>query len=634
MNLKMLSDKDILDYVAPDGKIIPQRCLKSVLKKHGFYEYIINRYDNNTLDIDDKNYLRECIYRMVNDINTPPLCKICGKPLKFSYQRYSTYCSKSCSNKDVDVLKKISNSCSRSLKKAYEENGDEIRRKRTETLSKNYGVEVESSSPFAIKKIQDISKERILKEYGVENIFNLESSRRKSIDIQRKKSIQLQKERGIDIEYTDHDTYIVKNCCPIHGDLEFTQIQFNNRFRLSRYKLSNPCYICNPFGSQSSGMEKTLVDYVKSIYSGEIVENDKSALGGLEIDIYLPELKVGFEFNGDYWHMNPLFHKFNDINPSSHMIAMDKWKDDRHKIIVAEEKGIKLYGIWEYNFVNEREYVNDLVMNVIRGNVEYDAPLIRLKHVLDDINPHYKFIDDMIFEYDIVRIVYLDGFYCGTNTISKDYLSSLISKDKRTIFVYDYEITDKRKFDVIVSDIKYALNMIDRRIYARKCELRELSNKDVRDFLMKNSLFGYRSASITFGLFYDDELVMVYSFGNNYYGRKKDIEIIRVCTKKNTQVIGGSSKCLKYYIDKYGKDGDTLIFYVDAIHHDGKSMIQDNFEFVGHEFGVMNYYISPERFGEAFNRSPSRYDEVKELMKKNEIICVLTNGVDVYKKKL
>ena len=44
----MLSDKDILDYVAPDGKIIPQRCLKSVLKKHGFYEYIINRYDKTT----------------------------------------------------------------------------------------------------------------------------------------------------------------------------------------------------------------------------------------------------------------------------------------------------------------------------------------------------------------------------------------------------------------------------------------------------------------------------------------------------------------------------------------------------------------------------------------------------------
>jgi len=628
----MLLDKDILDYVAPDGKLIPQRCSKSVLERHGFYEYVINRYKDNTLDKNDKNYLRECLYRMVNNIEVPPVCKVCGKSLKFSYQRYPVYCSQSCLNKDDEVLKKISSSCSQSLKNAYVENGDEIKKKRAETLSKIYGVETKSSSPFSIQEIQDISKERIFEKYGVKNVFQLESSRRKNVDIQRQKSIRMQKERGIDIEYTNQDTYLVRNCCPIHGDLEFTQTEFNNRFRLSRYRVSNPCYICNPFGNQFSGMEKTLTDYIKSIYSGTVIENDKTVLNGLEIDIYLPDLKVGFEFNGDYWHMNPLFHRFDDMNPSSHILAVDKWKDDRHKMIVADEKGIKLYRIWEYSFVNEREYVDDFVMNVIRGNIEYENPLIKLKNILDKINPDYKLIDDMIFEYEQVRIVYLDGFYCGKDTISKDYLVSLLSRDRRTIFVYDYEITDERKFDVIVSDIRYALNMIDRRIYARKCELKELSNKDVRDFLVENSLFGYRTASITFGLFYENELVMVYSFGNNYYGRNGDTEIIRVCTKKNTQVIGGSSKCLKQYIDKYGNDGDALIFYVDAIHHNGNSMNKDGFEFIRHEYGLMNYYITHERYGETFNRSPGRNDEVKELLKKNEIICVLTNGVDVYKK--
>ena len=36
-----LNDKIVLDYVAPNGKLIPQRCIASVLKKNNFYDYII-----------------------------------------------------------------------------------------------------------------------------------------------------------------------------------------------------------------------------------------------------------------------------------------------------------------------------------------------------------------------------------------------------------------------------------------------------------------------------------------------------------------------------------------------------------------------------------------------------------------
>jgi hypothetical protein len=236
----------------------------------------------------------------------------------------------------------------------------------------------------------------------------------------------------------------------------------------------------------------------------------------------------------------------------------------------------------------------------------------------------------MIFEYENVRIVYIDGFYFNKNSITNGVLNSWKSETKRTIYVYDYEITDERKFEVIISDIKYALGKIENRIYARKCVLRELTNKDVRQFLVDNSLFGYRSASVTLGLYYEDELVMIYSFGNNFYGRNKDTEVIRVCTKKNTQVIGGSSKCLNYYIKNYAKSGETIVFYVDAIHHSGSSMTE--FEFVNHENGFMNYYVSFDKLGKAFNRTPSRNKEVKELIEKGELVLVPTYGVDVYKK--
>ena len=301
-----LNDKIILDYVAPNGKLIPQRCIASVLKKNNFYDYIINRYNNNTLSLEDNYYLRECLYRMINNIEFPPVCKTCGNSVKFSYGKYPTYCSRSCSNNDEDVLKKISESCSKSLKDAYKRNGDEIKLKRQNTLSSNYGTELKSSSPFAVKEIQELSQKIIEEKYGVKNSFQMEKCRKNLVESSRNKSIQMQKERGIEIEYLENGNYLVKNCCPIHGDLEYTQTDFNNRFRLDRYHISNPCYLCNPFGYHISGQQKNIVDYIKSIYSGNIIENDKSILDGLENDIYLPELKIGFEFIGDYWHMNPL----------------------------------------------------------------------------------------------------------------------------------------------------------------------------------------------------------------------------------------------------------------------------------------------------------------------------------------
>lgn len=625
-----LNDKIVLDYVAPDGKLIASRCSANVLKKQNFYDYIINRYNNNTLSIDDKHYLRECLYRLVNNIENPPICKTCGNTIKFSYNNYPTYCSRYCSNHDDDVLKKISESCSKSLKNAYERDGDNIKLKRQNTLTAKYGEDIKSSSPFAVKKIQELSQKIVEEKYGVKNAFQMEKCRKKSIEASRKKSIQIQKERGIDIEYLDNGNYLVKNCCPIHGDLEYTQTDFNNRFRLDRYHVSNPCYLCNPFGYHISGKQKNIFDYIKSIYSGIVIENDTSVLDGLEIDIYLPELKIGFEFNGDYWHMNPLMYRYDDENSSSHIKAIEQWEKDRQKILLADEKGVKLYHIWEYYFSNNKDLQLDFISNIVLGNIEYEHPLLKLKKSLDKIDTSYELKEHMIFEYENVSIVYVDGFYFNKNSISYGALDSWKSETKRTIFVYDYEITDERKFEVILSDIKYALGKIENRIFARKCILKELTNKDVRKFLEDNSLFGYRSASITLGLYYENELIMVYSFGNNFYGRKKDTEVIRVCTKKNTQVIGGSSKCLNYYIKNYAKSGDTIIFYVDAIHHSGSSM--SGFEFVKHENGFMNYYVSFDKLGKAFNRTPSRNKEVKELKEKGELVLIPTNGVDVYKK--
>lgn len=92
--------------------------------------------------------------------------------------------------------------------------------------------------------------------------------------------------------------------------------------------------------------EKELCQYIKSLYSGEILENTRKFIGGKELDIYLPELKLALEYNGEYWHQ---FHE--EKEPGYH-------KDKRK---VCENKNIKLIEVWEKEWKKNNQQIKDLI---------------------------------------------------------------------------------------------------------------------------------------------------------------------------------------------------------------------------------------------------------------------------------
>lgn len=60
------------------------------------------------------------------------------------------------------------------------------------------------------------------------------------------------------------------------------------------------CKYC--YGNTSKS-ENEIVDYIKSSFpSLKLSLNDMTLLNGKEIDILIPQLKIGIEFNGLYWH--------------------------------------------------------------------------------------------------------------------------------------------------------------------------------------------------------------------------------------------------------------------------------------------------------------------------------------------
>jgi len=86
--------------------------------------------------------------------------------------------------------------------------------------------------------------------------------------------------------------------------------------------------------------EKQMIAIIKEMYLGDNVEtHNRTILNGLEIDCYIPEIKLGFEYNGKqhYEHVE-IFHKTIE--------DFEKQKErDIEKLKRAEKKGIKIITI-------------------------------------------------------------------------------------------------------------------------------------------------------------------------------------------------------------------------------------------------------------------------------------------------
>lgn len=72
-------------------------------------------------------------------------------------------------------------------------------------------------------------------------------------------------------------------------------------------------------------------------------------------DFYILKFNLIVEYNGDYWHANPLKYNENDIvgRGNSKMTAKERWEYDNIKEQHATKNGYKFKTIWEYDFKKE-----------------------------------------------------------------------------------------------------------------------------------------------------------------------------------------------------------------------------------------------------------------------------------------
>ena len=263
------------------------------------------------------------------------------------------------------------------------------------------------------------------------------------------------------------------------------EFYINRQYLVSREKINRDiCLKCNPRLSGKSLMESELFKFISENYNGEIKTSDKNVLSGREIDIFLPNLNLAFEFNGLYWHSE--LHKESNYHQK-------KTKD-------CIDLGIELIHIWE---------------------------------------------DDWLYKNEIVKSIILNKLELST------------------------------------------------KIWARKCKIKHVDNIESRQFLNDNHIQGFVGSKIKLGLYYNEELVSLMTFGSlrrslGYDSKEGYWELLRFCNKSGYSVVGGASKLLKYFINNnYIK---SIISYSDNSRGVGNLYKKLNFKFI-HETPPNYYYV-------------------------------------------
>jgi len=201
----------------------------------------------------------------------------------------------------------------------------EIKDKIENTMLEKYGYKNALSSP----ELRSVREKTMLEKYGCEVPMKCELIRRENSKL------------ASDEQYLEYkgDSVSIFNC--EKGHIFFIDsVTYHNRKR-SHLDL---CTVCNPVGESVSIKEKELYQFIKSIYSGEVIQSYRN---NLEIDIYIPDLKIGFEFNGLYWHS-------------------EEWKDKNYhldKTQFFKKLGIRVIHIWEDDWTFKKDIIKSQIIN-------------------------------------------------------------------------------------------------------------------------------------------------------------------------------------------------------------------------------------------------------------------------------
>jgi len=114
------------------------------------------------------------------------------------------------------------------------------------------------------------------------------------------------------------------------------------------------CPKCYSLQTTSKG-EKEVAAFIKEIYNGLVIENDRTILNPKELDVYLPEIGFAVEYNGDYWHSKKPKGYHTD------------------KTTRCADQGIQLLHIWESDWKAGVELCKHKIQDALIFNMQFQS---------------------------------------------------------------------------------------------------------------------------------------------------------------------------------------------------------------------------------------------------------------------
>jgi len=153
---------------------------------------------------------------------------------------------------------------------------------------------------------------------------------------------------------------------------------------------------------------------------------------------------------------------------------------------------------------------------------------------------------DMYSEKHKLAVEYCGLYWHQEDRVGKRYhldkLEECNAKGIRLLTVFEDEWLEKP--EIVLSIIKSKLGM-STRLYARKCEVRIIPKYQAHEFLLNNHIHGSTNSLVhCYGLFHNNQLVAVMTFGKHHRGRTI-LVLNRLCFLKNHSIAGGSQKLFK-----------------------------------------------------------------------------------------
>jgi hypothetical protein len=239
--------------------------------------------------------LSEKAYRLRFKISDTPLCPTCNKPVRYKNKTigFQKYCSISCGSKGS-------------------------KEKAINTIFEEYGVYHPSQIPKNILRRKNKRIESLINLIGKAKLVNI-------------------------IGDLENESYEIKcDLCNKTHTIERKVIE-------QRIYLGLDWRSCISQSFSVSNGEIEIRDFIKSIYKGDIIYNNRDLIGS-EIDIFITEFNLGIEYNGLYWH--------SEINKCK-SYHYDKYRS-------CLDKEITLIQIYEDEWKKKQNIVKSRIRNLLK----------------------------------------------------------------------------------------------------------------------------------------------------------------------------------------------------------------------------------------------------------------------------